>query len=313
MSPAGGRVGVGFVLQPDPEFLALTEPCFGAHADYLEIAPETTWWPRRDGSLVPNRYAETFAALGARWAPAGAASRPFVAHGVGLSLGSMDPADRPRQRRWAERLAADHARFGFRWLSDHLAVTSLAGEAMTLPLPLLARPAVAAQVRARIAELQEFVPDVAVENTAHYFTLSDPLAEADLIAGVLELPRAHLLLDLHNLSHNAETFGLDPRAFLDRLDLRRVIEIHVSGGSRSDPAWLPSRRTVRLDSHDDAVPEPVWALLEEVLPRCPELRGVTLERMEGTVGPGDVAEIDAELRRIRGLVEARGAGATGKT
>lgn len=217
----------------------------------------------------------------------------------------MDPADRPRQRRWHERLAADHARFGFRWLSDHLAVTSLAGEATTLPLPLLARPEVAAQVRARLAALQEFVPDVAVENTAHYFTLADPLAEVDLIAGVLELPRAHLLLDLHNLSHNAETFGFDPRAYLDRLDLRRVLEIHVSGGSRSDPAWLPSRRSVRLDSHDDAVPEPVWALLEDVLPRCPELRGVTLERMEGTVGPGDVAEIDAELRRIRRLVEAR--------
>lgn len=294
---------MGFVLQPDPEFLELLEPCFAAHADYFEVAPETTWWPRQGGDFVPNRYAGLFAALGERWAPATARSRPFVAHGVGLSLGSLDPEDAPRQGRWLARLAEDHARFGFRWLSDHLAATCLDGQAMTLPLPLPASPAVAAQVRSRLRALQAVVPAVAVENTAHYFMFGAPLDETALIAGVLELPGAHLLLDLHNLVINGDTFGYEPREFLARLDLRRVIEIHVSGGSLSDPGWLPSRRRVHLDSHDSAVPERVWSLLAEVAPRCPKLQGVTLERMEGTVGPGDVAEIEGELRRLRRAVE----------
>lgn len=300
------RVGVGFVLQPDLEFLDLLEVSFGAHADYFEIAPETTWWPEEDGSLTQNRYAGLFAALGERWAPASARARPFVAHGVGLSLGAVDPRDRPRQRRWRDRIAEDHARFGFRWLSDHLAVTCLDGQAMGLPLPLPPSPAIAAQVRARLRDLQAIVPAVAVENTAHYFVHGDALAETALIAGVLELPGAHLLLDLHNLWMNGQTFGFDPRDFLAAIDLDRVIEIHVSGGSLSDPAWLPSRRRVRLDSHDDAVPEPVWALLEAVAPRCAGLRGITLERMEGTVGPGDVAVIDDELRRLRRIAGALG-------
>lgn len=39
---------------------------------------------------------------------------------------------------------------------------------------------------------------------------------------------------------------------------RRVLELHLSGGSDSGPDWLPSRRVLRLDSHDGAVPEPVW-------------------------------------------------------
>ena len=52
------------------------------------------------------------------------------------------------------------------------------------------------------------------------------------------------------------------------------------------------------------MPERVWALLQEVAPRCPNLRGITLERMEGTVGPGDVAGLGAELDRLRRIAGA---------
>jgi hypothetical protein len=54
------------------------------------------------------------------------------------------------------------------------------------------------------------------------------------------------------------------------------------------------------------VPEPVWQLFAEVLPRCPALRGVTLERMEGTVSASDVPELREELRRLRTMLEVRG-------
>lgn len=296
------RPGVGFVLQPEDAFLELLEPVVGPRVDYFEIAPETTWWPAADGNLGVNGFAGRFAATGRRYAPPNATSKPFVAHGVGLSLGSADPADRARQLRWHARLAEDQRRFDFRWLSDHLAVTHLAGEALALPLPLPPTAAAAALVRQRLAELQGFCPDVAVENAAHYFTYGDPCDEAELIAGVLALPGAHLLLDLYNVVMMGENLGFDPRAYLERLDLGRVIEIHVAGGGPSEPAWLPSGRSYLLDSHEATVPEPVWALLEELAPRCTGLRGITLERMEGTVGPGDVAVIADELARLRHVV-----------
>jgi uncharacterized protein (UPF0276 family) len=296
------QVGVGFVLQPEEAFLGLLAPVVGPRVDYFEIAPETTWWPGEDGSLGVNGFAGHFAALARRHAPANATGKPFVAHGVGLSLGTADPADRPRQLRWHARLAEDQRRFGFRWLSDHLAVTHLAGEALALPLPLPPTPAAAAQVRRRLAELQAFCPDVAVENTAHYFTYGDPCDEVELIAGVLALPGAHLLLDLYNVVMMGENLGFDPRTFVDRLDLSRVIEIHVAGGTPSEPGWLPSGRSYLLDSHEAAVPASVWALLEDIAPRCPGLRGITLERMEGTVGPDDVAAIADELARLRDVV-----------
>jgi uncharacterized protein (UPF0276 family) len=161
----------------------------------------------------------------------------------------------------------------------------------------------AATVRRRLAEMQSVIPDVGVENNVAYFLLGAPLEEPGFLGALLRAPRTHLLLDLHNLYTMSVNFDFDPREYLDRLDLARVIEIHVSGGVDADPAWIPGARPMRLDSHDDAVPEPVWRLLQDVAPRCPNLRGVTLERMEGTVGEGDVPGLLEELRRLRRIVQ----------
>ncbi len=293
------RVGIGFTLQPDREFLALLEPCFGPLADYFEITPETTWAEHDADHVYANSYADTFVALAHRWAPAHAPRRPCVGHGVGLSVGSLDPDDRPRQDLWHRRLLADHARFQFAWLSDHLAVTYSAGEAMTLPLPVVPHHCITTQVQARLARLQTIVPAVGLENTAHYFALGDLLAEASMLTDILRLPGSHLILDLHNLWINSRTFGFTPQDYLDRLDLTAVLEIHISGGSLSPAMWLRSGATRHLDSHDTPVPEPVWQLLAEVAPRCPNLRGVTLERMEGTVTQADVPAVYDELLRLR--------------
>jgi uncharacterized protein (UPF0276 family) len=157
----------------------------------------------------------------------------------------------------------------------------------------------AARVRESLAAMRTVVPDVGFENSALPFVLGDPADEPRFFARVLEAPGSHLLLDLHNLHVHAVNFGVDPEAWLAGLDLARVIEIHVSGGSWSRPEWLPSGRRLRLDSHDAAVPDEVWRLLGVVAPRCRNLRLVTLERMEGTVEEDDVAGLVRELERVK--------------
>ena len=292
-------VDVGFTLQPDDEFLELTHS-IAAAADYLEIAPETTWYETPSGALLPNGFHRRFAALRARGVP-------FVAHGVGLSPGSDDAADGARLERWLARIRDDHATFGFGWYTDHLGASSLAGLAMTLPLATPLDDASAGRTRARLARLQSIVPDVGLENTVFYFSLGDPLDEPRFIERVLDAPGMHLLLDLHNVYTSAMNFGFDAREWLARAPLDRVIEIHVSGGSESDPAWLPSGRTLRLDGHDAAVPEAVWSLLEEIAPRCAQLRGITLERMEGTVTDArEACALRDELDRVRGVARRLG-------
>ena len=65
---------------------------------------------------------------------------------------------------------------------------------------------------------------------------------------------------------------------------------------------LPNRAVRRLDSHDGAVPEAVWRLAETLVPRCQNLRGITLERMERTVTSKDVPLLKEELARVRSLL-----------
>src|SRR6185436_2555338 len=130
----------------------------------------------------------------------------------------------------------------------------------------------------------------------------DPLDEPAFIARCLNERRTHLLLDLHNVHTMATNLGFAAAAYLQRLPLEKVIEIHVSGGAESSPRWLPSGRVLRLDSHDGAVPDEVWDLLEAVVPRCPNLRAVVLERLERTADEGDLPLLREELRRIRRVV-----------
>ena len=287
-----GGVAVGFALQPEEEFLERTEPLVARHVDYLEVCPETTWRPGPDGALLANGVHRRFREVGA------AHGLPFVAHGVGFSLGGRAPSDEPRRARWLARMAEDQREFRYGWWTDHMGVTAPAGQHLALPLPVPMTPESAARVRQSLAGMRTVVPDVGFENSALPFVLGRVEDEPAFFRSVLEEPGTHLLLDLHNLHVHALNFGADPGAWLAALDLGRVIEIHVSGGSWSRPGWLASGRRLRLDSHDGPVPQEVWALLADVAPRCRNLRGVTLERMEGTVRPSDVAPIERELERL---------------
>lgn len=260
------------------------------------MTPETTWRRGDGGGWIPNDFQREFLRLGREL------GKPFVGHAVHGSFGTADPRDRARQAQWQQRIAADHAAFDFQWFTDHLGAAVLDGRAVTLPIALPMHATMARIVRERLVALQQVVPDTGFENSVFYFLLGDWLDEPDFFARILTAPRTHLLLDLHNVFTMAQNLGADAAAWLARLDCSRVIEIHLSGGERSQPGWLPEGRTLRLDSHDHAVPDAVWRLFEAVVPRCTNLRGVTLERMEGTVTAADVPLLRDELRRIRGVL-----------
>jgi uncharacterized protein (UPF0276 family) len=286
---------IGFTLQPDETFLGLLDEVLCTAIDYAEIAPETTWWTDGEAPLVANGFHRRFAEMVRE-------NGLFaVAHGVGLSPGSAWPGDASRQAAWLARMREDQAVFDYRWYSEHLGASTLGGMAMVLPMPVPMTTTSVALIRERLCAMQSVVGDVGVENSTFYFLWGEPLAEADFIGQVVAGSGHHLVLDLHNLYTLACNFDVSPAAYADRLPLHKVIEIHVSGGADSDPGWLASGESMRLDSHDHAVPEPVWRLLEDVAPRCPNLRGITLERMEGTVTAADVPVIAEELRRARAM------------
>ncbi|MCA9002524.1 MAG: DUF692 family protein, partial [Planctomycetes bacterium] len=264
--------------------------------DYFEIAPETVWMPGPGEDFIANGFHHQFKKLGEE------TGKAFVAHGVGFNLGGVC-ADPERRQRWLTAMRMSHQIFDFQWYTDHLGLTVPNGEEFLLPIGLPYTHESARVVADSLASMQTIVPDVGLENSVFYFHLGDPLAEPEWIARCIAAPNTHLLLDLHNVYTTALNVGYDPREYIDRMPLDRVIEIHMSGGSWSDPGWLKSQKLVRLDSHDEAIPEEVWALFEQVLPRCPALRGVTLERMEGTLAEPDVERLTEELHRLRRTVE----------
>jgi len=289
------RLGVGFALHADLDCLELARPIIENDADYLEVNPETLW-RQRDGRIERNDFHRLFREIRRR------SRKPFVAHGLAFSIGTPVAAERARVRTWLARLRDDHRTFRFAYMTEHLGWTTVDGLQAVLPLPLpLTREAVRA-VAARMRLLASVVPLVGFENNATYFALGEVAREPEFFNAICRAAPCGMLLDLHNAHAQAVNFGVDPFEYVDRIDLDRVIQIHVSGGSESEAAWLKSRRVYRLDSHDGPVPERVWRLLEHVRPRCRNLRGIVVERLNGTFGAQDVPALRDEVRRAKEIM-----------
>lgn len=292
-------LGIGFALHSDEEYLALTREILEDEVDYFEVNPETLWRLEGDG-YVRNDYWTLFRRI------QDASGKPFVAHGLAFSLGSGfdEPGEAERARVWLDRIADDHEAFAFEWMSEHLGIIQADGLQSVLPLPLPFTRRAVETVAARLRRLKDVVPEIAFENSANAFLFGAPMDEPAFLDAICEATPCSLVLDLHNVYTQAVNMGFDPFAYVDSLELSRVVQIHVSGGNSTDPEWLDSGRIMRLDSHDGPVPETVWSLLEHVLPRCNNLRGIVVERLNGTFGPADVPSLVEEVRRARSLARS---------
>lgn len=281
---------VGLSLQPDRAFLQRNQRLIQEQAELFEVTPETVW---RAGALPGAGYDALLSLVRT-------SGRPVVGHGVLFGLGGVEaPARRPA---WLAGLRRDHAAFGFAWLSEHLGFADHDGVHATLPLPLPPTAEAAAVAARSLAALQSVCPIVAFENNADLFCLGDPLLQPSLFAEVCARADAWLVLDLHNawtFCHNHDV-ALD--AWLERIPWERVLEIHLSGGSASDPEWLPNRRVLRLDSHDGAVPAPVWKAFDAALPRAVNLRAVVLEWLPDDFDDAAAAQLAADFARARDLL-----------
>lgn len=285
-------LGVGCVLLPDPDHLAMMKRIIEEKVDFFEISPETFWMP---GPQPLAGYYEVLCTIVER------SKRPVVGHGLDLSpAGVLAPeSEVERFESWLRMIRQEHARFNYRWYSEHLGYAAAGGWVAELPLPMPMTDEAIGAVATRFARLREIVPEVAFENQTWYYHLGDVRREPEFLNRICREAKCSLLLDIHNAYSQCLNLGFDLDDYLGRLELDRVIEIHISGGSESDAAWLPSGRVFRIDTHDNPVPEPVWAALAKWLPKCPNVRGVVLERLDGTLKPDQVPAFEAEFDRLR--------------
>ena len=149
---------------------------------------------------------------------------------------------------------------------------------------------------ANIAEVRRRIDvPLILENITYAVALPGAeMDEAEFLAELLDRTGCGLLLDVTNLHTNAINHGFDPIAFLDRLPLDRVVQLHFAGGHWHDG--------VLVDSHSRPTPPEVWALLEEVLARAP-VKGIILERDEDLPPFGELLD---ELDRARAIGRRHG-------
>jgi uncharacterized protein len=287
------RVGLAY-QSPLRSFMERARGAF----DFIEVVPDMFWndfGRERSDRHQLSPEGQQFLA----WART--LDKPVIPHSIGLSIGSADRFDEAhlaQMERWRGWL-------DFPWHSDHLSfhmaehtdAQGRAGEVnLGITLPLAFDRQSLDLLVPRIQAARRAIPrPFLLENSAYYFEVPEAeLSEAVFLNQLCAESGAFLVLDLHNLYTNGRNGMIDPGRFLEQLDLGRVMEIHVAGGMELDGFYL--------DAHSGAVPEPVWQMLAEVLPRCPRLGGVVFEIFGSWFSAFGERALERQLDRLRALL-----------
>ena len=292
------RPWIGLSLMLEDDFRDAAAPLFAEGiVDVLEWSFDTGW-----GRTIPE------------WADAlldhyGEAER-LLGHGVHYSAFSARWEE--RQARWLEQLAAEVSRRRYAHVSEHYGFMTAAPFTRGAPLPVPRGEASRAVGRDRLRRMRAVLDrgqsgacPIGLENLALAWNRDEALAQGPFLDEVLEHDDDFIVLDVHNLYCQLANFELDPDDLLGGYPASRVRELHVSGGSFL-PAWPEQpEQTVRCDTHDSDVPEPVFDLLARALARFPNVRAVILERLGGTLRTrADAEGFGRDFLRVKAIVEA---------
>ena len=180
---------------------------------------------------------------------------PVVMHGIGLSIGTVDPLN----SEYLQKLKKLADWLNPAWISDHLCWTGIAHKNSHDLLPVPYTEEALKHIVERIKQVQDFLErPIALENPSTYLEFkSSHISEAEFIARMAQESGCHLLLDVNNVYVSCYNHRLDPKAYMDALPLDKVVQIHLSGHSNVG--------THIIDTHDDHVVDEVWALYKYVV------------------------------------------------
>jgi uncharacterized protein len=237
------RPGVGFKPAHFHDIIAAAQPIgfFEVHAEnYMGAGGR----PHAQLAALRERYA-------------------LSVHGVGLSIGSMQPLDGDH----LARLKVLCDRYAPESFSEHLAWSSHDGIYFHDLLPLPYTRQTLARVAEHIDEVQMALGrEMLLENPSTYVSLTESaIPEVDFLGEVSERTGCALLLDVNNVFVSAQNHGIEPLLYLESFPLDRVKEIHLGGHDEGvDDAGAP----LLIDSHGSPIATAVWALYAQVVARA---------------------------------------------
>ncbi|WCP15611.1 hypothetical protein sphantq_04087 [Sphingobium sp. AntQ-1] len=212
---------------------------------------------------------------------------PVALHGVSMSIGSADGLDRAYLARL--KTLVDHVDPLF--VSDHLCWTRIAGFNAHDLLPLPYTEEALDLVCANILQAQDVLErPMLIENPSTYLQFTaDSMTEWQFLNAMCARTGCALLLDVNNIYVSAINHGFDPMTYLDGVPADRVRQIHLAGHSQG--------RDCLIDTHDQPVPPPVWALYAEACRRIGPV--ATMIERDDDIPP--LADLLAELDMARAI------------
>ncbi|MCE3232025.1 MAG: Protein of uncharacterized function, partial [Rickettsiaceae bacterium] len=186
---------------------------------------------------------------------------PLSLHGVGLSLGSVDPVNKNH----LQQLKALINRFEPGLVSDHISWSSIGGIFLPDLLPLPYTHESLENIVKNIQITQDFLGrQILVENPSTYLEFKDSeIPEVEFISEVIKQSGCGLLLDINNIYVSAINNNFNPYDYLSSIPIGIVKEIHLAGHFKKEIEGC----TILIDHHGDYVTQEVWDLYSSAINR----------------------------------------------
>jgi len=203
--------------------------------------------------LVDNWLAD--GGLTRRYLDAVADRYPITLHGVGLSLGGMDPIDFS----YLGEIKTIMQRTDALCYSEHLCFSQLTSYFSHDLLPLPYTEEVVCHVVDRINQVQDFLGhQLIIENVSSYLEYKESqLSEGAFINAIADESGCGVLLDVNNFYVNQVNNGQEALQQILALDPKFIKEIHLAG--------FADKGGYVIDAHNNPVADEVWDLYKETL------------------------------------------------
>lgn len=259
------------------------------YVDILETQPDAAWL-----EIHPENY------FGDGGAPLHYLAKlreiyPVSMHGVGLSLGSVDPLSQLH----LEKLRSLIERFEPGLVSEHLSWGSVDGQHYNDLLPLPYTEEALCHFCQRVSETQDFLKrQILVENPSSYLTFEHScIPENEFFVNIAERTGCGLLLDINNIYVSAENHSFSALDYLQSIPKGFVGEVHLAGHARNKVG----DSELLIDDHASKVCDDVWSLFSHYISGSPKVP-VLIE------WDSDIPELQvllAEAYKARVIIENR--------
>lgn len=265
-------VGIGYRKDFAAEFLQ--SPVL--NPSFIEVAPENWvgvggYWKKQFHKVL-EKY-------------------PLFTHGLSLSIGSPDELDFAFLRKLKLFLKETNAKI----YSEHLSYAKCDNAHLYDLLPVPFTTDAVKHVAERIRTVQDLLEQkIAIEIVSYYTPVAPELAEIEFINSILEEADCQLLLDVNNIYVNGFNHHYDTKAFIDKLPMQRVAYIHMAGHEKVSD-------TLIIDTHGEAIIDPVYELFDYTMHRLQRDVPVLLER---DFNIPSMHELQYEMNRIAAIKQS---------